>query len=84
MFAKEDDIDKKMILCKNILDDVFEILELFKPMIPMFMKMEEAKKFRRNGTFERIASLFGEISDLCKEIENSSISTNINFENLGN
>lgn len=84
MFTKEDDINKKIILCKNILDDVYEILELFKPLIPLLLKMEEAKKYRENGTFDRVASLFGEISDLCKEIEYSYLTSSINFENLGN
>jgi len=73
-----------MVLCKNILDDTYEILELLKPLIPLLLKMEEAKKYRENGTFERVASLFGEISDLCKEIECSSSASSINFENLGN
>ena len=84
MFTKEDDINRKIMLCKNILDDVYEILELFKPLIPLMLEMEEAKKYRDNGTFERVASLFGEISDLCQEIENNSLTSDINFENLGN
>jgi len=84
MFTKEDDINKKLNLCKNILDDVYEILDLFKPLIPLLLKMEEAKKYRENGTFNRVASLFGEISELCKEIEYSSSDSSINFENLGN
>ena len=84
MITKEDDINRKMMLCKNILDDVYEILNLFKPMIPLLLKMDKAKKYRDNGTFERVASLFGEISDFCKEIEISSLTLGINFENLGN
>ncbi len=84
MITKEDDINKKIVLCKSILNDVYEILEIFKPLIPHFLKMKEAKKYRENGTFERVATLFGDISELCQEIENSSLPTNINFENLGN
>ena len=84
MFTEENDIDNKIRLCKNILDNTYEILELLKPLIPLLLKMEEAKKYRENGTFERVASLFGKISDLCKEIEYNSTPININFENLGN
>jgi hypothetical protein len=47
------------------------------------LKMDEVKQYRDNGTFERVASLFSEISDLCKEIENNSLTSGINFENLG-
>ncbi|MFX1568816.1 MAG: hypothetical protein ACFFCV_10675 [Promethearchaeota archaeon] len=84
MFTKEDDINNKIMLCKNILNNTYEILELLKPLIPLLLKMEEAKTYREDGTFEKVASLFGEISDLCKEIEYSSPPVNINFENLGN
>jgi hypothetical protein len=84
MLSKDEDINNKMILCKDILQNTYEILELLKPLIPLLLKMKEAKQYRENGTFERVASLFGEISDLCKEIEYSSVSSDINFELLGN
>ena len=48
------------------------------------IKMEEAKEFKKNGTFNRAAFLFGEISDLCKEIENGSSPPSTFLENLGN
>ena len=84
MLTKEEDINNKMILCKNILQNTYEILELLKPLIPFLLKMKEAKKYREDGTFERVASLFGDISDICEEIENGSSPIDKNFEILGN
>ena len=84
MFIKDDEVDEKMLLCKNILDNTYEILELLKPLIPLLIKMKEAKKYRENGTFDRVASLFGKISQSCQEIENYSLPLDINLENLGN
>ena len=84
MLAKEDEINKKILLIKNILNHVYEILTLFKPLMDKMIKMEEAKEFKKNGTFNRAAFLFGEISDLCKEIENGSSPPSTFLENLGN
>jgi hypothetical protein len=84
MLSKEDEINKKMLIVKNILDNVYEILNLFKPLMDKMLKMDEANQYKVNGTFERAASLFGEISDYCKEIENSSIPPDTFLENLGN
>jgi hypothetical protein len=84
MLSKEDEINNKIRLTKEILNHVYEILTLFKPLMDKMVKMEEAKEFKKDGTFDRAAYLFGEISDLCKEIETSSLPSNINFENLGN
>ncbi|MFX1420056.1 MAG: hypothetical protein ACFE9N_14150 [Promethearchaeota archaeon] len=80
----EDDINKKIKLTNKILNHVYEILTLFKPLMDKMIKMEESKGFKENGTFNRAAYLFGEISDLCKEIENNSLPTNTFLENLGN
>ncbi len=84
MLTREDEINKKIQLTKKILDNVYEILELFKPLLSKMIKMPDAKEFKENGTFERAAALFGRISDLCEEIENSSLPTNSFFESLGN
>lgn len=84
MITREDDIDKKIKLTKEILDHVYEILTLFKPLMDKMIKMEGAKEFKKNGTFNRAAYLFGEISDLCKEIENSPSPASTFLENLGN
>lgn len=63
------DIDKKIILTKNILNNVYEILALFKPLFDLMLEMEEAKLFRQNGTFTKAAELLREISDNCRELE---------------
>jgi len=84
MLIREDDINKKIILTKEILNHIYEILTLFKPLMNKMIKMEEAKEFKKNGTFNRAAFLFGEISNLCKEIEDSSLPSNTFIENLGN
>ena len=33
------------------------------------MELEEAQIYKKNGTLERVASLFGEIAENCKELE---------------
>jgi len=63
------EINKKIILVKNILNNVYEILALFKPLFDLVIDMEEAKLYRQNGTFSKAAALLGEISDSCKELE---------------
>lgn len=84
MLTKEDEINKKIKLTTEILNHVFEILTLFKPMMNKIIKMEEAKEFEKNGTFNRAALLFGQISDLCKKIENISLPSGTFLEDLGN
>jgi hypothetical protein len=63
------EINRKIVLTKEILNNVYEILALFKPMFDLMLEMEEAKIFRQNGTFTKAAELLGEISDSCKELE---------------
>lgn len=84
MHTREDEINKKIKLTNDILNHVYEILTLFKPIMNKMIKMEEAKEFKKNGTFNKAAFLFGQISDLCKEIENISSPSNTFLENLGN
>jgi uncharacterized coiled-coil DUF342 family protein len=84
MLTKEDDINNKIQIVKNILDNVYEILTIFKPLMDKMLKMDEANQYKVNGTFKRAASLFGEISDLCKEIENNSLPPSTFLENLSN
>ena len=83
MLTKEDNINNKIQIVKNILDNVYEILTIFKPLMDKMLKMDEANQYKVNGTFKRAASLFGEISDLCREIENNSLPTSF-LESLGN
>ena len=80
----DDKINRKIHLTKDILKNVYEILELFKPLLEVMLKMEEAEQYKKNGVFEKAASLFGEISVLCKEIENEPPSLNLFLDNLGN
>lgn len=84
MLTREDDINKKIQIVKNILDNVYEILTLFKPLMDRMLQMDEANKYKANGTFESAASLFGEISDLCREIENNSLPPSTFLESLSN
>ncbi len=81
--VKDDKINRKIQFVKNILNDVYEILEIFKPLLNEIVKMEEADRYIKNGAIERAASLFGDISFLCKEIENES-PLNISLDSLGN
>ena len=76
-----EDLLKKV---KGLLDNVYEILQLFSPLMARMLELEEAKKYKKNGTFERAAFLFGEISQLCKEIEGTSTPSSAFLENLGN
>jgi hypothetical protein len=84
MISKEEDINNKIRLTKEILNHIYEILTLFKPLMDKMIKMEESKEFKNNGTFDRAARLFGEISELCKEIETNSLPSNTFLETLGN
>ncbi len=84
MSTMDDKINRKIHLVKDILKNVYEILELFKPLLEVMLEMEEAEHYKKNGVFEKVASLFGEISILCKEIENDSPSLNLFLDNLGN
>ena len=65
----EVDNDKKIEIVKMILDDVYEIMIHFKPLVEKMLKLDEAQKYRENGTFFKIATLFGDIAKRCKEIE---------------
>jgi len=65
----EVDIDKKIQLIKTILDDVYEIMITFKPIIQEVIKLEEARKYKDDGTLLKAATLFGSIAKKCKELE---------------
>jgi hypothetical protein len=80
----DDKINRKIHLVKDILKNVYEILEIFKPLLELMLKMEETESYKKNGAFEKVASLFGEISILCKEIEKDTPSLDLFIDNLGN
>ena len=65
----EIDSDKKLEMVKMILDDVYEIMIHFKPLVEEMLKLDGAQKYREDGTFLKIATLFGDIAKRCKEIE---------------
>ena len=81
--VNDDKVNRKLHLVMTILKDVYEIVEIFKPLLDKMLKMEETGQYIRNGALEKVASLFGDISFLCKEIENDS-PLNISLDNLGN
>ena len=80
----DDKINRKIHLVKDILKNVYEILEIFKPLLEVMLEMEEAERYKKNGAFEKAAALFGEISLLCKEIEKDTPSLDLFLYNLGN
>ena len=84
MSTMDDKINRKINLVKNILNNVYEVLELFKPLLEKMLKMEEAEQYKNNGSFKKAASLFGDISFLCKEIEGESLTLDLPFDNLAN
>ncbi len=84
MSTKEDEINKKIQLTKKILDHVYEILDLFKPLLIKMDKMPEAKEYKKNGSFERAALLFGKIYDLCEEIASNAFPSITFLKSLGN
>jgi hypothetical protein len=61
-------LEKKLKTVKKLLENINKIMILLKPLIEKVLQSEEAIKYRENGTFEKAASLFGEISNNCKEI----------------
>ncbi len=84
MSTMDDKINRKINLVRNILSNVYEVLELFKPLLEKMLKMEEAEQYKNNGSFKKAASLFGDISFLCKEIEGESLTLDLPLDNLGN
>ncbi|MFX1573926.1 MAG: hypothetical protein ACFFB0_14355 [Promethearchaeota archaeon] len=77
MSTIDDKINKKIHLVKYILKDVYEILALLQPLFDRMLEMEESKYYIKNGVFNKAATLFGEISILCKEIEDDSLPLSI-------
>lgn len=74
-------INKKTQLIKVILDDVYQILTLFKPLMSRMIAMDEAREFRENGTFNKAAELFGNIALNSKELETQAAQDFLNLTN---
>ena len=68
------DTDKKIETVKMILDDVYEIMITFKPLIEEMLKLDAVQKYREDGTILKVASLFGSIAEKCRELESSPFS----------
>lgn len=62
------DINKKMKLVKGILDDVYELLYLFNPIVDKIKISKDFQHFFHDGTIEKMAAIFGKISENSKEI----------------
>ena len=65
----EVDIDKKIHIVKTILDDVYDIMITIKPVIEQMTELDDARKYREDGTFSKAASLFGSIARRCQDLE---------------
>ena len=62
------DMNKKLRLVKGILDDVYELLYLFNPVIDKIKISKDFQRFFHDGTIEKMANIFGKISENSKEI----------------
>jgi hypothetical protein len=77
------EIDKKIEIIQKVLENVCEIMTLFKPLLEKLLELEEAKQYSRNGTLDKAALLFGEIAKQCNELQKSPYSDEFlnNLEN---
>ena len=82
--AIERDIQKKIQIIKEILDNINQIFNIFKPIIKKMKTMEETQKYRTNGTLKKASSLFGDIANQCKDLANLPLVPEGFLENLGN
>ncbi|MFX1313845.1 MAG: hypothetical protein ACFFHD_14745 [Promethearchaeota archaeon] len=82
MSIRDNTINKKIHLIKYILKDLYEIMKLLKPLFDQIFEMNESTQYIKNGIFSKTASLFGEISLLCKEIQDESSPLSIFPEDL--
>ncbi|MBD3197436.1 MAG: hypothetical protein GF317_20445 [Candidatus Lokiarchaeota archaeon] len=66
---EEEQLEKKIQIVNNILDDVREIFILIHPMIEKVLSLEEAKKPKFVSNLNKSAKLFKDIAELCRELE---------------
>lgn len=76
------DVHQKMGLIKEILENVYDLLELFSPILNKIFEMEEAERYKEDGTLVKAAKIFGDIAEKCKDIEGTPSPEF--FKNLGN
>ena len=77
------EINKKMNLIKQILNNVYELLSLFNPIIDQIKISKDFKRFYQDGTIEKMANTFGKISEHSREIAKYPISNEF-LSNLKN
>ncbi len=62
------EINKKMALVKKILNNVYELLAIFNPIIDQMKISKDFQHFYHDGTVKKMATTFGKISENSKEI----------------
>ncbi len=64
----EEKINKKLALTNNLLNYVYDILKLFKPLMERMIELEETKKYKNIEIFQNVKELLGKISLTSYEI----------------
>ncbi len=81
---KSPNVGKEILIVNNILKGVYDLLILFKPILAQMVEMEKAGLLQKGGPFKKAASLFGEISGHCKDLEGELALSEEFFKNLAN
>lgn len=71
---KSFDSERSLEIIKNILGNIGEIMTLMKPLFNKVLQLEEAKEYINTENLGRAASLFGDISEQCRELESQPFS----------
>ena len=74
---KENDelnVGKNYYVINNILNNVHQIFLLLQPIIDRMIVLKDSEILSKLENLKKAALLFGEISKLCKEIENNNSS----------
>ncbi|MBD3254446.1 MAG: hypothetical protein GF383_05095 [Candidatus Lokiarchaeota archaeon] len=69
----DQNLKQNLDIVKKILNNVAEIISLLKPLIIKASQLEEAEKYKKDGTFQKASDLFGDISHQCKKLRHTSI-----------
>ena len=62
-------INERLLIVKTILDDVHELMVKLKPIFKEISNLDETRRFREDGTFNKAAILCGNIAKKCKKLE---------------
>ncbi len=71
----KDEVETKIQIIQKILNGVYEILMIFKPLLDRMLKMEEARRLNEAGLIVKAADLFGEISKDCNTLTGNYFSS---------